>query len=78
MSRIFVLLALSLASVHSWPEELPSDYPQNEDCYSTETDGTQGWCEHDNCCEGSYYISNLCLDYPSQVGISLLRRKVAC
>ncbi len=46
---------------------LPPEYPDNEPCFDTTLDGTQGWCEHTDCCEYDYYVSDACPHYPEQV-----------
>ncbi|CAG0917895.1 unnamed protein product [Notodromas monacha] len=40
--------------------------PKWDECWNTVAeDGTYGFCEAEGCCEGSFWISNLCPHYPA-------------
>ena len=64
MRRLIIFAVLVIAVSVEAADPFPG---ASQPCYDTESGGKQGWCEHDNCCEGSLYISNLCPDYPNQV-----------
>ena len=63
MLRVILLCSLATLAL-----ALDPPFPgARQACYETETDGVQGYCEHDNCCAYSYYVSGLCGDYPANV-----------
>lgn len=63
-SALVVLAATTADPDPYFPGGVPGG---NQPCYDTDVEGTQGWCEHTDCCQYDFYVSELCPNYPNQV-----------